>query len=344
MPSARPSSPGPVPASPRAQLEHALLLIARMNSGDPRTADTAREALARWRAAHPDHEIAYGTARAGWDATSADALRGDVPVPPTYQERLRAGRRKALSVLGLGALLVGTGALARWHWRQPLHELALGTERGQIRTATLPDGSGLAVDARTRLRIALYRDRREAWLDEGEARFSVASDASRPFVVVTPFGRVRVLGTVFTVEARHDRMRVAVAEGRVAVWAGALPVGGVSATLVEPAQTVLEAGQAVLTQDGALASVHSVQAGQVGAWRQGWLVFDNTALPEAVARWNDYLNAPLHLADEPALRRLRLTGSFPVRSPSAFVEALPGILPVRTERAADGSVRILARR
>lgn len=344
MPSARAPSTGPTPASPRAQLEHALLLIARMNGGDPRTANSAREALARWRAAHPDHEAAYGTARAGWDATCADALRGDVPVPPSQQERLRAGRRKALSVLGLGALLLGTGALARWHWRQPLHALALATERGQIRTTTLPDGSGLALDARTRLRIALYRDRREAWLDEGEARFSVAADASRPFVVVTPFGRVRVLGTVFTVEARHERMRVAVSQGRVAVWAGALPSGGVPAALDEPADTVLGVGQAVLAEGGALGAVHAVQAGQVGAWRQGWLVFDNTALTEAVARWNDYLAAPLHLADEPALRDLRLTGSFPLRSPSAFIDALPGILPVRTERTADGSVRIVARR
>jgi len=344
MPSARASSTGPMPVSPRAQLEHALLLIARMNGGDPRTADTARETLARWRAAHPDHELAYGAARAGWDATCADALRGDLPVPPTQQERLPAGRRKALSVLGLGALLVGTGALARWHRRLPLHELALATERGQIRTATLPDGSGLALDARTRMRIALYRDRREAWLDEGEAQFSVAAEPQRPFLVVTPWGRVRVLGTVFTVEARRERMRVAVSQGRVAVWAGGWPAGGADAALAEPADTVLGAGQAVFTQGGALAPVQRVQAGQVGAWRQGWLVFDNTALPEAVARWNDYLNAPLHLGDEPALRRLRLTGSFPLRSPGAFVEALPGILPVRTERAADGSVRILARR
>ncbi len=343
MPATRTPPQAPA-ASPRAQLEHALLLIARVHGGDARTAETAREALARWRSAHPAHESAYGAARAGWDATSADALRGELPLPASHQERLRAGRRKALSVLGLGALFLGAGTLARWHWRQALHEVALQTPRGQIKTTTLPDGSGLALDAHTRVRIALYRDRREAWLDEGEVQFSVAADADRPFLVMTRWGQVRVLGTVFTVEARQPRMRVAVSQGRVAVWAGPLPEGGVGAALARPVDTVLGAGQAVLTEAQALGPVHPVATAEIAAWRQGWLVFDNTPLPQAVARWNHYLGAPLRLDDDPALARLRLTGSFPLRSPGVFVDSLPASLPVRTERLADGGVRIAAAR
>jgi transmembrane sensor len=332
----------------RDKLAHALLLIARMQGGEPAQAEAARRALDRWRASHPDHEMAYGAAQAGWHATSAEALRGDVPLPLPSSRRtgLRGGRRQALStVLGLGVLALGVGGLVRWHVQQPMHELALQTLRGQTQSATLPDGSQLALDARTQARVVFYRDRREVWLGEGEIRFSVQPDADRPFIVVTDWGRVRVLGTVFTVEARAQRMRVAVATGRVGVWARGL--GGhddMAAARVQPPESVLTAGQAVTAEAGALGEVHGVPADDVGAWQRGWLVFDGTPLPQAVARWNDYLATPLRLDVDPALQGLRLTGSFPLRSPDVFVNSLPGILPVRLERGPGGAVRIVSRR
>jgi transmembrane sensor len=332
------SSPSIPSAGPsREKLSHALLLIARIHGGEPAQATAAREALARWRASHPDHEIAYGAAQAGWNATSAEALRGEFPLPPsTHREGLRRGRRNAL--LGLGVLALGVGGLVRWHLQQPVHTLALQTVRGQLQSATLPDGSQLALDAHTQARVVFYRDRREVWLGAGEIRFSVQPDAERPFIVVTDWGRVRVLGTVFTVEARAQRMRVAVAEGRVGVWAGSLGSSQDSAP-----DSVLTAGRAVMAEAGTLGAVHTVPVDDVAAWQRGWLVFDNTPLPHAVARWNDYLATQLRLDSDPALQGLRLTGSFPLRSPDAFVSSLPGILPVRVEHA-GGTVRITARR
>lgn len=329
--------------APSAHLQHALLLIARMHGGDAATADAASRALAQWRASHPEHEIAYGQAQAGWDATRAEALRGELPLPLARQAAL-AGRRKALSLLGFGALAVGTGLLARWYLRAPVLELALSTPPGQTRAARLPDGTALELDARTQARVVVLRDRREVWLQGGEIRFEVATDAERPFYVVTAWGRVRVLGTVFTVEARGNRMRVRVAEGAVAVWAGALPAGADLAQSTNAADTVLRAGQGAVAEGGRLARVSAISPRDIAPWRQGWLVFDNTPLPEVVERWNDYLPVPLAMERDPALQGMRLTGSYRLRAPADFLESLPSVLPVRVQRAADGSARIVARR
>ncbi len=334
----------PPAATARALLEHALLLIARLHGGDAATAEAARTALARWRQVDPAHESAYQHAQAGWQATQADALRDTLALPATARERQRAARRQALTLLGLGGLLFGGSAALRWHRSQPLQTLALDTGRGQQRSLLLADGSRLELDAATHARVRLYRDRREVWLDAGEIRCAVQPDVERPFVVATPYGHVRVLGTVFTVEARHGRMRVAVAEGRVAVWAGPLAPDGVPASLSRSSDTVVGAGEAVQTDGATLAPVRQVSTGDIGAWRRGWLVFDATPLPEVVARWNDHLATPLQLDGDPALGTLRLTGSFPLHAPAQFVASLPNVLPVQLRRGADGALRIAARR
>jgi transmembrane sensor len=52
----------------------------------------------------------------------------------------------------------------------------------------------------------------------------------------------------------------------------------------------------------------------------------------------------MELADEPALRGLRLTGSFPLRDPATFLASLPSVLPVRVERTGSGAALIRPRR
>mgnify|MGYP003611567490 CR=1 FL=1 len=320
--------------APRALVERALMLVGRIHHGDARAAQAAQAELARWRAASPDHAEATATAQLIWNATSAVGLREQVPLPPSA-EQLQRRRRRVTGLLGVGALALCSGLGARWYWRQPQYQLALNTGRAQTLARALPDGGAIDLAARTDLQVTYYRDRRTVQLTQGEARFDVAHDADRPFTVQTPWGHVRVLGTAFTVAARNGRMDVAVVQGRVAVWPGAL--AGASAPIT------LQAGQSIQADQQGLGQATSVDASDVAAWRQGWLVFRNTPLPEAVARWNDYLAQPLHLADAAGLQALRLTGSYPLRNPQAFIESLPVMLPVRVTRVAGGGAEIRPR-
>lgn len=318
----------------RQLLEHALLLIARQHGGDAATAEAAGAALVRWRQADPAHEAAAQAALRGWAATEARELQGEVPLPPA---QAIATRRRVMTALGFAGLAVAVGGGTRWYWLQPLEQLALETGHGQLLARQLADGSLLDLAPLSRAQAILYRDRREVRLAQGEVRFDVKHDADRPFDVLTDWGRVRVLGTAFTVAVRERRMTVSVAHGRVAVWSDREGQGTAAAP-----DALLTAGQSVHADAAGLGQVDAVEASHVGAWRQGWLVFDHTPLPEAVARWNDYLAQPIALADgQPALRELRLTGSFPVRDPAAFIASLPRVLPVTVEREAPQGVHTI---
>ena len=315
----------------RRLVEHALSLIGRQQHGTPEQAAAARDELVRWRQADPAHAAAAQTAQDYWQATEASALRGDVALPPDRAAHRSQARRRALTLLGLGGLAAALAGGGRWAWLQPTAQFALRTGHGQRQGLDLPDGSRIDLAAHSAGQVRYHRDRRVCVLQAGEIRLDVRHDPARPFVVETAFGRVEVLGTLFSVSVRDDRLRVAVARGRVAVSAGQAP------------QTVLEAGEALAIGRAGLAERTRVRAESVGAWRDGWLVFQATPLPEVVARWNDYLAQPLRLADDAALHSLRLTGSFPLRDPAAFVDNLPQMLPLRTERTV-GAVVLHARR
>ena len=323
---------------PRRLLEHALRLLARQHGGDEATASAAREAFARWRAADPRHEAAAQLALRGWAATQATELQGAIPLPPRAASRVRT-RRRALTLLGVAGLGAALFATGRWYVAQPVEQLALQTGHGQLLARTLADGSRIDLGPRTTARVLLFRDRREVRLQEGEARFDVTPDADRPFVVHTDWGWVRVLGTGFTVSARDRRMTVAVAHGRVAVHDSSAGRTG-----EPPADAVLGAGQAVQVDAHGVGDIGPVNTADVGAWREGWLVFDRTPLPEVLARWNDYLVRPVRLGDEAALRELRLTVSFVLRDPGSFFSSLPQVLPVRVERDGAGQQVVRLRR
>jgi len=314
----------------RKRLEHALLLIARQHGGNAQTAQVAAEDLARWRRQEPANERAALAALAGWSATDAVALRGAVPLPSSQDERARTTRRRALSVLGVAGL---AGMLGRWHWQQPLEKLALHTGHGQQLGQDLSDGSRIDLAPATEVLVVLYRQRREVHLSQGEVRLEVTHDAARPLDVVTPRGRVRVLGTVFSVALHGSDLVVRVAKGRVAVWP---PEAAADA----PAECVLAAGEAARLTAESGAQPFSINPQDVGAWREGWLVFDQTPLAEVVARWNDYLARPMQLAGDSRLHAMRLTGSFKLREPVTFLASLPRSLPVRVEPLPDGSLLI----
>ncbi|MGK9126215.1 FecR domain-containing protein [Olivibacter sp. SA151] len=99
------------------------------------------------------------------------------------------------------------------------HQIRTGIK--QIKKVDLPDGSMLYVNANSTIRIRepLLANKREIFLDEGEAYFEVARDSLRPFIVHTPSLKMEVLGTAFnvksyktlddvTIEVQHGKVRV----------------------------------------------------------------------------------------------------------------------------------------
>ena len=322
---------------PRKLVEAALLLVGRVHKGNSDAALAAEQELAaHWRTGSPECQAALETAERLWASTDGSHLQANVP-PPSRQDSRRA-RRNTLGLLSLGGLTAVLWGGGRWAWQRPVFEQELQTAHAQQRDLSLPDGSELSLAPNTHTRIAIYRDRREVQLLRGEMRFRVAPDTDRPFSVTTDWGGVRVLGTVFSVSVREQQMRVAVAEGRVAVWPAERPGAAVDMKAAPP--VTLTAGDAIAADQRGLGPRLQVPADSVGAWRSGWLVFHNTPLDEVLDQWNDYLARPLRLCSHPQLRQLRLSGSFPLRQPQAFLTGLPDMLPVRVLRNGAGDVSV----
>ncbi|OON59953.1 hypothetical protein B0920_22030 [Massilia sp. KIM] len=285
-------------------------------------------AFQAWLAADPRHAPAL----AEMDATFGQ-LRALRPIAGARRRPARAGRH--LATAGLACVLAVAGWLGWDHWRQqPVFERSYATRPGQQLSLTLPDGpqgaagSRLTLDTGSRLRVVLYRDRRELQLAEGQALFAVRRDAARPFHVQAGALRVTVLGTQFTVRRTSKGLDagqtvVAVKEGRVRVAR--------SPDLPWPAAGAVElgAGQAVAAgADGVLGAVARTTPSSVSAWQEGRIAFEGATLAAAVAEFERYGRTGLVIRD-PEVAALRVGGSYELRQVQRFADALPQVLPVR---------------
>jgi ferric-dicitrate binding protein FerR (iron transport regulator) len=147
---------------------------------------------------------------------------------------------------------------------------------GEYRIA-LSDGSVVWLNSDTRLRYPMTfpAGERRIELVSGEAYFEVAHDSLRPFIVETSGQNIEVLGTRFNVAAYGE-------EGRVVTT---LAEGMVMLTIDDGRQTTLYPGlQARLDRASGQMSVYAVDAEQITAWRDGYIVIEDLTLEQVMAR------------------------------------------------------------
>ncbi|THU05107.1 iron dicitrate transport regulator FecR [Lampropedia puyangensis] len=245
----------------------------------------------------------------------------------------RFGRRALVPAL-LSVLLVTSSS---WYWwdNHASYELNIATGPAETREVDLPDGSRIALNFSTSLRIRYYPRHRETTLTAGEAFFRVAPDARRPFTVDSGSSQVRVVGTAFNVRAAPPRLVVKVLEGKVEVRPDRTR---------ETARTLLLSAGAGVSIDPATGQHTAVAApaGTVGDWRNGQLVYEQTPLADVAADLARYLGEPVVVEGE-KLGKLPVSGMVITSSPAAFLRALPDLLPVRVNKSARGGWRISPR-
>ncbi len=227
-------------------------------------------------------------------------------------------------------------ALAFWLARPPeqTRNLATATAVAQRRSLTLADGSQIELNAQTSLQVEFDARERHVRLATGEAFFSVSKNPSRPFVVESPAGSVRVTGTQFNVRADGSSLlEVTVVEGSVQ----ARPAGR------DAAPIALTPGEQ-LRSDSRGISVHTLSAHEVDdttAWRQGQVVFKDTPLREALERFARYHGRGLTVTADAA--NLRIGGRFRLDDLDGFLAALEEVLPVRVTRDLSGNAQVSLR-
>ena len=320
-----PAASTPDPAVIRA----AAQWLVRLHSGNAGAADFA--ACARWRAAHPAHEAAWQKAERLARQFSAVPPALGVPVltRPTMRPATHASRRAVLRSLAA----LGVAAPAAWlGWRHaPWQGWTAGyaTATGERREAVLADGSRLTLNTATALDVAWSDAQRLVRLHRGEVYVHTAPDAPgahRPFIVETPQGRLRALGTRFVVRIEDDggapRTRLTVLEYRVE----ATPRGGGAPLIVDAGQhTVLGAAGAAPPASNALLPL-AAPDGAPG-WLHGVLYADGMRLADFLAELARYRPGVVRCAPEVA--DLRISGAFQLADTDYVLALLRETLPVQ---------------
>ena len=189
----------------------------------------------------------------------------------------------------------------------------------------LNDGTEVWLNADSKLRYPLVfgKAKREVYL-EGEAYFNVKQDGERPFVVHTNFGKTKVLGTSFDVNAYSGT------EGYTT-----LVSGKVSCTSVEDEEVILAPGQqAVMSKSGNM-SVREVDMQEYVSWKDGLFVFNNKSLKDIMIILERWYGVKVEFRDK-GLESLTFTGNLHrYDNVTVFLELLKRLREVRYEVSED---------
>jgi transmembrane sensor len=240
--------------------------------------------------------------------------------------------------IAAGILVLAIGGLLLWAGQADVYS----TRAGERRVVTLADGSQIALDSRSEVRVHYSAQARELTLTSGQARFDVAHDVERPFSVTADGHKVIATGTSFNMDLFGPSLLVTLIEGHVVV-ASAPNSKEPSKPGDESAPHItLDAGEQVVFSPKAPPSIVRVNLGQATAWENGEVVFENDRLSTVVARINRYARQGVVISDEETAE-LRISGVFHTGDVDGFVSTIVDYLPVRADKSADGTTHLTHR-
>jgi transmembrane sensor len=308
-------------------LAQAAEWFALFRSGTAKPSETTQ--WQTWLAEHPHH-------LAAWDRVEFHIDRFKSLPPKASFAALTApnlSRRRALqNLLVLGVVGISSWQLARGRYWQELtadYQVA----QSETKTITLADGSTVILDSGSALNVEFTPDLRRLQLVSGEIYIETAPDNTglgRPFVVDTQDGRVRALGTRFSVSQQGDY-------SQVAVFADKVEIQPFSPNALNQ---MLGAGQEARFNWTRAESVQQNKNDRP-AWSQGIIIADNIPLSEFLLQLNRYRKGYVTCA--PEIANMRIIGSFPLKDTDRILASLETNLPVKLSNPMPYWVKVLPR-
>ena len=209
--------------------------------------------------------------------------------------------------------------------------VAVHTPAATTTPVALPDGTQVVLGSGSRLEYDSdfgHNGVREVTL-YGEARFSVAHDAQKPFIVKSEKMATKVLGTEFYVRSyRGSTSSVVLLKGRVSVGSGKAS----GDRMLRPGQ------RAVVDKDGYI-KVSKADITAAGGWTHGQFCFDDSRLDEVMNDIGSWYNVSIAF-HSPRLLKLRVHFNFPRRLPLDDVLQALNDLGVARFKYSEGRIDI----
>jgi transmembrane sensor len=284
---------------------HARTLRVVASTAKPVASDRAWAAVQRYREKTADAARGEHSAALGMDGES-----------PSRLKRFMSSRLAA-SIVAF-AVLVGGGGL---YMLERSSGDVYTTRVGEFHRVTLSDGSSVAINTNSEVRVRYTNSLRQVELVRGEALFRVAKNAVRPFDVNVGRTKVRAVGTEFSVrlhgENADNQVDVVVSEGRIAIN--------------PPSRQTYPAGTVATVRNGRVIATthHLADITSRLAWTDGRLVFQGAKLSEVVKEINRYNLRQFEVAD-PDIASLRIGGTFEANDPEGFAKALDRSLGIKS--------------
>lgn len=310
-----PTSEGP-PLPKQVTLQAAKWLVMLQA---PNTTQATRAKWQRWRDAHPDHERAWQHIEAS--ATQMRAMHSPLAHGTLIQNdtEKRRARRRAIKLLGVVAFTGTSTWLLRDNpvWREWHADHRTAT--GERRTIVLADGTQIMLNTASVIDVHFDNTVRLVTLIRGEILVTTAPDSAsatgRPFIVATDQGRLRALGTRFTVHQRENDSHVSLFEGMVEIR----PTGAPDHT------RVLQAGEQISFTRNTIETPQTIDT-HAASWVTGMLVVQEMPLTDFIDELARY--RPGYLSCDPALSHLKVSGIYPIEDTERVLDMLLHVHPI----------------
>jgi len=284
--------------------------------------------------ADPDRALELATDLSGGDEHAhvsrlEPSVLGSAPSPPLRATSL--SRRWARGLGLAAAMLVCVMAGGYW-WMNVRHTYV--TDVGEQRSVRLPDGSMMHLNTDSRAVVQFSDSDRAIRLESGEALFKVERDAGRPFEVLTPSARIRVLGTEFNVREMGSATRVAVVDGAVKVspeesrTAAPSPVAG-------KGEEILRAGDEANVAQSQVIKSPKPNIERAVLWRARRLVFQEESLGVIAEEFNRYNRTPRIVIEGDQVSGRRYGGTFNADDPQSLVRLVTRSGDLQAEQRGD---------
>jgi transmembrane sensor len=304
-----------------ASLEQAASWYVQLN--DQQSSQQEREHWQAWLAQSGEHQAAWHYVERVSQRFAVLQDNQQQAASHVLRNSGRASLNRRQTVKSL-LVLVSGGWLGWSAWKESALPLSLArwtadlsTGTGETRETRLSDGSRVWLNALSALNVRFDTAQRLLLLQAGEVLIDTAKDTSRPLLVQTVEGRMRALGTRFSVRQEDRRTLLNVYEGAVEVR-----------TAQGQVQVAEAAQQLSFSQDHI--PPPSVASASREAWRRSLLLADNLPLGQLLEELSRY--RPGHLGCDPAVAGLPVMGSFPLKDTDQALRLLEAALPVRVHK------------